>query len=183
MVSSIQVNALTKTYIGIARVITSPVEIINTANPTQKAITEAIWDTGATNSVITKGLAAKLGLVASGQGLVKGVHGTKMVPVYPVKIILNNQNVSFILPVTECDDLTADGSSEFLIGMDIISKGDFSITNFGGNTVMTYRVPSIEKIDFVHPLGAQTPRPSTNPGRNDKCPCGSGKKYKHCHGA
>ena len=19
-------------------------------------------------------------------------------------------------------------------------------------------------------------------GRNDKCPCGSGKKYKHCHG-
>jgi len=21
-----------------------------------------------------------------------------------------------------------------------------------------------------------------NPGRNDKCPCGSGKKFKHCHG-
>jgi uncharacterized protein YecA (UPF0149 family) len=20
------------------------------------------------------------------------------------------------------------------------------------------------------------------PGRNDPCPCGSGKKYKHCHG-
>ena len=27
--------------------------------------------------------------------------------------------------------------------------------------------------------------PSTwgNPGRNDTCPCGSGKKFKHCHGA
>ena len=27
--------------------------------------------------------------------------------------------------------------------------------------------------------------PSTwgNPGRNDLCPCGSGKKFKHCHGA
>ena len=26
--------------------------------------------------------------------------------------------------------------------------------------------------------------PSTwgNPSRNDKCPCGSGKKFKHCHG-
>ena len=22
-----------------------------------------------------------------------------------------------------------------------------------------------------------------NPGRNDKCPCGSGKKFKHCHGS
>jgi len=21
-----------------------------------------------------------------------------------------------------------------------------------------------------------------NVGRNDPCPCGSGKKYKHCHG-
>ena len=27
--------------------------------------------------------------------------------------------------------------------------------------------------------------PSTwgNPSRNDPCPCGSGKKFKHCHGA
>jgi len=30
------------------------------------------------------------------------------------------------------------------------------------------------------------PRPQVRPtqkvGRNDPCPCGSGKKYKHCHG-
>ncbi len=26
------------------------------------------------------------------------------------------------------------------------------------------------------------PRVSTKVGRNDPCPCGSGKKYKHCHG-
>lgn len=25
--------------------------------------------------------------------------------------------------------------------------------------------------------------PSTEPGRNDRCPCGSGFKYKRCHGA
>lgn len=24
-------------------------------------------------------------------------------------------------------------------------------------------------------------RNETLPGRNDKCPCGSGKKFKHCH--
>ena len=34
-----------------------------------------------------------------------------------------------------------------------------------------------------------TPRDPQNPstwgkvGRNEVCPCGSGKKYKHCHGA
>jgi uncharacterized protein len=32
------------------------------------------------------------------------------------------------------------------------------------------------------------PKPATRrvlptPGRNDPCPCGSGKKYKKCHGA
>ena len=37
---------------------------------------------------------------------------------------------------------------------------------------------------------AETPAPASQPyhrdipkvGRNDPCPCGSGKKYKHCHG-
>ena len=27
------------------------------------------------------------------------------------------------------------------------------------------------------------PKTWGNPGRNDPCPCGSGKKFKHCHGA
>ena len=26
-------------------------------------------------------------------------------------------------------------------------------------------------------------RPQQSAGRNDPCPCGSGKKYKRCHGA
>ncbi len=31
---------------------------------------------------------------------------------------------------------------------------------------------------------SRTPvRTQPEPGRNDPCPCGSGKKYKHCHGA
>ncbi len=28
-----------------------------------------------------------------------------------------------------------------------------------------------------------TPPGSPKPGRNDPCPCGSGRKYKHCHGS
>ncbi len=30
---------------------------------------------------------------------------------------------------------------------------------------------------------APAPAPQAKPGRNDPCPCGSGKKYKKCHGA
>lgn len=35
-----------------------------------------------------------------------------------------------------------------------------------------------EKLKVV-PIKHETPKP----GRNDPCPCGSGRKYKHCHGA
>ena len=30
---------------------------------------------------------------------------------------------------------------------------------------------------------APAPAPTAKVGRNDPCPCGSGKKYKKCHGA
>jgi preprotein translocase subunit SecA len=36
------------------------------------------------------------------------------------------------------------------------------------------------------PAQAETPKPvraGAKVGRNDPCPCGSGKKYKKCHGA
>jgi preprotein translocase subunit SecA len=32
------------------------------------------------------------------------------------------------------------------------------------------------------PRDAQQPKRANKIGRNDPCPCGSGKKYKHCHG-
>ena len=44
----------------------------------------------------------------------------------------------------------------------------------------------------VAALGAAAPQPRRDPndpstwgkvGRNEVCPCGSGKKYKQCHGA
>jgi uncharacterized protein YecA (UPF0149 family) len=37
--------------------------------------------------------------------------------------------------------------------------------------------------DASAPASANTPAPSKTPGRNDPCFCGSGKKFKKCHGA
>jgi len=40
-------------------------------------------------------------------------------------------------------------------------------------------------VGFPNP-DRETPQPTVNvaprASRNDPCPCGSGKKYKHCHG-
>ena len=114
---------------------------------------------------------------------VRGVHGIKPANVYYVKITLNNKNITLNAPVTECEELSDDNSVGMLIGMNIICMGDFAITNFNGNTTMSFRVPSIQSIDFVKGLKDGNLYVKEKPlGRNDPCPCGSGKKFKHCCG-
>lgn len=39
-----------------------------------------------------------------------------------------------------------------------------------------------ERLGDYIPAPQPGPRPPAKPGRNEACPCGSGKKYKHCHG-
>jgi hypothetical protein len=73
--------------------------------------------------------------------------------------------------------------ADILIGMDIISAGDFVVTNYEGKTVFSFRIPSCECIDFV--ALARNKISSVQKGdvgRNDPCPCGSGLEYKKCHG-
>ena len=38
---------------------------------------------------------------------------------------------------------------DVLIGMDLIGQGDFAITNFEGNTTLSFGMPSCIEIDFV----------------------------------
>jgi hypothetical protein len=103
--------------------------------------------------------------------------------VYLVSVFLPN-NVCFSpLRVTEGDLV---GDVEVLIGMDIIGRGDFAISNKDGKTAFSFRMPSLERIDFVEQNKSLSKTksipPSRRVGRNDPCPCGSGKKYKKCCG-
>ena len=44
----------------------------------------------------------------------------------------------------------------------------------------------LAELQFVGGDGSTTAQPvaaGQKVGRNDPCPCGSGKKYKHCHGS
>ncbi len=60
-------------------------------------------------------------------------------------------------------------------------QDDFSENSFGDGELMT-RV-AVERI--VAPEDRNPSKPATwgKVGRNEACPCGSGKKFKHCHGA
>ena len=142
----------------------------------------ALWDTGATNTVITKKLAETLSLNQTGVALVHHADGQSYKPKYVVNIMLPNNVGIPLVEVTEGELMGED----VLIGMDIITKGDFSITNVGGKTTFSFRIPSVETIDYCnqenHPVTNKPITKNKTPGRNDPCPCGSGKKYKNCCG-
>ncbi len=180
----IRLHALSKREVGLANCIKTPVVLTNELE-NKSVETLAIWDTGATNSVITKSAAAELGLIPISKAVVNGVHGYKEVNVYYLKITLNNQEITLKSQVTECEELSQDNSTRFLIGMNIINLGDFSITNHQGNTIMSFRVPSLKAIDFVSDLETYNRYQKIGEIQYKKgikkCPCGSNKDFKNCH--
>ena len=142
----------------------------------------AIWDTGATGTVINQKVINECGLKPIGIAEVSTANEKRLSSVYLVSIFLPNRVYFPQLRVTEGTISEAD----VLIGMDIMTQGDFAVTNSDGRTTFSYRWPSAKRIDFVEesrkakePL---PPRALRKVGRNDPCPCGSGKKYKNCCG-
>jgi len=168
-----------------------------------------LWDTGATGTVIQRHVADSLGIAPIGRVICRGV-GKDGTPnefetnSYLVNVHLPNKVVIVGVRVMEGTIAGAD----VLLGMDIIGSGDFVVSNFNGKTTWSFRTPPGEEVDFVKDLreynhkyrhkiqamkdtvrrpssAASVPpvkRDADKVGRNDPCPCGSGKKYKRCHG-
>ena len=113
----------------------------------------AIWDTGATNSGITKKVVDDLGLKPTGLVEVSHAKGRSMTNTYLVNIYLPSEVTIGQVRVTEVellsDNLPEGKRPQILVGMDVIGMGDFAVTNFSGKTVMSFRIPSVEEIDFI----------------------------------
>jgi hypothetical protein len=106
---------------------------------------DAIWDTGATNSVITQAVVDACGLVPTGMADVRHAGGVGRAPTYLVNILLPNRVGYQGVRVS----LGKFSGGDILIGMDIIGTGDFAVTNVNGATKFSFRHPSTEEIDFV----------------------------------
>ena len=102
----------------------------------------AAWDTGAQRTVIAPHVAEALELKSLGKVPLMGVGGDKEADVYKVAIALPDAKIyrDYFVYGIDIDDY------EILIGMDIISKSDFVITNADGHTVLSFRNPSKEHI-------------------------------------
>lgn len=99
---------------------------------------KAIWDTGATNSVITANASQKVSLLPTGMAETHGVHGKSLVNTFIVDILLPNR---VCIPNVKVSEGNLLDNIDILIGMDIIQLGDFAICNTGGKTLFSYCLP------------------------------------------
>lgn len=134
------VGAFTSKYVRLSAVLINKVHIYKAFTPTSSQSLKpsdakeynALWDTGATGSVITRKVVDECGLKPISRATIHHANGTSETLVYLVSIFLPN-NVCFnSLRVSEGK---LAGDTEVLIGMDIIGQGDFAVTNHGGKTV------------------------------------------------
>lgn len=92
----------------------------------------AIWDTGATSSMISEQIARALQLHPQGSVKVSGVHGVEDANVYTIDLIFNN---GFRIEDLQVSEAGNNAGFDVLIGMDVISKGMFIVDGlkFNGN--------------------------------------------------
>jgi len=182
-------SAFTIEYSGKAREIISaisispPIAIVNNTishSEIPKLFeTNALWDTGATGCVITPKAVSELNLSPISIAKVTHAGGISNSNVYLINIYLPNNIVIPGVRVTECTEYI--DKFNVIIGMDVITLGDFSITNVAGKSTFSFRIPSFGTIDYVKESNKINYSIFKNIGRNQQCPCGSGKKFKDCH--
>ena len=156
-----QHHAFTIRYAGRARVLFSKVSVCLPVTP-EEAQTQriefreyiAIWDTGATHSAITKKVVDNLKLQPTGVRETRHAGGKSSNNTYLVNIGLPNGVMVPHVRATEVqlipdDNASDDKQPQLLIGMDLIGLGDFAVTNANNKTTFSFRIPSVQEIDFI----------------------------------
>ena len=106
-------------------------------NPLRKC--GAIWDTGATNSMISPEVVRELKLLPTGSTHIMGVHGAQKANLYRVNLVFD---CGYIIPDVEVSEAGEDCGFELLVGMDIIACGTFTLNNKNGKTIFLFEYPA-----------------------------------------
>ena len=120
-----------------------------TLNPHQHpraANFHAIWDTGATATVISEAVVLACALKPVGMVRAQTTAGTVNCEVYVVNLTIDHK-VAF--PWVHVTKGYLGPDTGVLIGMDLITLGDFALTNRDGQTCFSFRYPAHDWIDFT----------------------------------
>ena len=148
-------SSFSVSYDGLVDAVTCTVAIAQTEPLEDSAVSylrcNAMWDTGALYTVVSRRIVEKLALAPIDRGVAYTVQGSYDASVYLLDLMLPNRMLVKALRVSEGDFDDCD----ILIGMDVIRLGDFSITNLR-NTIFSFRIPAegMTPIPNEHCIGA-----------------------------
>lgn len=103
---------------------------------------KAIWDTGATGTMISSATAKKAGLISSGVTQISGVHGAQSSKTYTVDIVFGNDFSIPHIKVAEASDMAG---FDLLVGMDVIAKGIMLLDGTSGKLRVKFQYPAADK--------------------------------------
>jgi hypothetical protein len=151
MADSSQSFALTLVFDGIVEAIYSSIAIKSAVEEEDSSDIDliwakALWDTGATHTCISDRLATRLKLEVVDIVNIATANGIISVPTFFAHLKFPN-NLQFSDWELSQFQFTND-DCDLIIGMDIITQGDFSITNVEGKTMFSFRVPTQQSIDY-----------------------------------
>ncbi len=107
---------------------------------------KALVDTGASCSFMSKRIAQALHLKYYKMSYVRSTQGTVVTPMYRADLLIQNEMSFSNWLVSE---FIGGSDFDFIIGMDILTQGDFALTSENGEMYFSFRIPSAEKhIDF-----------------------------------
>ena len=141
-------------FTHIVKEIKAPVSIYSSRNSIEgKCIKiDALWDTGASISVLSPKLVHELALSPVDNWYVGGIDNEISSDVVIITMILPNGMVLTDKRFSVCNI----PGVEVLIGMDIISMGDFSISNANGKTLFSFVMPPYKnKISYSKLINEQ----------------------------
>ncbi|MDR0731675.1 MAG: hypothetical protein LBF63_08400 [Treponema sp.] len=129
----------TYSYAKLQRRIITPVYLYGVSTLTSKdTVTNALWDTGAAISAITPRIQQELELVQIGTKYIRGVTGTRKVPVVLLTLELPNDLLKQNIEVAICNFSNDVG---MIIGMNIITLGDFVLLHGNNHTDFSFSIP------------------------------------------
>lgn len=141
-------SVLTKDYEGLVEAVATECVVFSTDHaegeqPKAFVANVAVWDTGATNTIITPEIVEKLGLKPAMTGGLSGIGGDVESGIYKINLGLPGGILVYDVPAFVSDQLD---DYEMLIGMDVILLGDFCLSNKDDRTVFSFRIPTKEHI-------------------------------------
>lgn len=93
-----------------------------------------MWDTGSNATIISSRLAKRLGVEVFGKGGMDGIGGATEGNTYLLHVLLPTGDAITYTEVIEYDFDDYDA----IIGMDIITRGDFRLDSSKGETIFTF---------------------------------------------